>query len=53
MISEIHYGGRITDDFDRRLMNVYTEEYINANIFNKGFSYGNTIKGDKLLNPYF
>ena len=33
MISEIYYGGRITDDFDRRLMNVYTQEYLNANIF--------------------
>lgn len=30
MISEVYYGGRITDDFDLRLMKVYTEEYINS-----------------------
>lgn len=28
MISEVHYGGRITDDYDRRLMNTYAYEWI-------------------------
>lgn len=44
MISEVHYGGRITDDFDRRLMNVYTEEYISKAIFDKSFYYGEYLK---------
>jgi dynein heavy chain, axonemal len=27
MVAEIQYGGRITDDYDRRLMNTYAEKY--------------------------
>jgi len=29
LISEINYGGRVTDDWDRRLMNVYMNTYFN------------------------
>jgi dynein heavy chain len=27
LVSDIHYGGRVTDDWDQRLMRVYTEQY--------------------------
>lgn len=27
MISDVTYGGRVTDDFDRRLLNVYANEF--------------------------
>jgi len=29
LIAEINYGGRVTDDWDRRLMNVYMSAYFN------------------------
>ena len=31
LIAEANYGGRITDDFDRRLVNVYIGEFITEN----------------------
>merc|ERR1711998_467476 len=34
LISEINYGGRVTDDFDRRLMNVYMSSYFNDDAIN-------------------
>jgi len=32
LISEVTYGGRVTDDFDRRLMNVYANEFFNDKV---------------------
>jgi dynein heavy chain len=29
LISEVTYGGRVTDEWDRRLLNVYAQEYFN------------------------
>ena len=29
LISEVTYGGRVTDEWDRRLLNVYAMEYFN------------------------
>ena len=37
MISEVHYGGRITDDCDRKLMITYTKEWVNPNVLGTGF----------------
>lgn len=37
MIAEVHYGGRITDDFDRTLMNTYCTVWLNALTLTKDF----------------
>ena len=34
LISEINYGGRVTDDLDRRLMNVYMASFFNEDALN-------------------
>eukprot|EP00230_Micromonas_polaris_P000498 CAMPEP_0119208236 /NCGR_PEP_ID=MMETSP1327-20130426/486_1 /TAXON_ID=38833 /ORGANISM="Micromonas pusilla, Strain RCC2306" /LENGTH=4554 /DNA_ID=CAMNT_0007204705 /DNA_START=159 /DNA_END=13823 /DNA_ORIENTATION=- len=36
MISQIQYGGRITDGFDELLMDTYAGKYFNANALSKG-----------------
>ena len=32
LISEVTYGGRVTDDWDRRLLNVYANEYFHDKV---------------------
>ncbi|KAH0574694.1 Outer-arm dynein gamma [Spironucleus salmonicida] len=39
MIAEVHYGGRITDDYDRRLMMAYTQEFLNNRISDQEFKF--------------
>ncbi|KAK3263961.1 hypothetical protein CYMTET_27268, partial [Cymbomonas tetramitiformis] len=39
MLCEVMYGGRITDDFDRRLMNTYGHVYLNESIFSDTFQF--------------
>jgi len=39
MVSEIQYGGKITDDFDRRLFNTYAELWLNPVITGESFSF--------------
>ena len=33
------YGGRVTDDFDRRVLNTYLKEYVGDFIFDKNQTY--------------
>lgn len=35
LIGEAMYGGRVTDDFDRRIMSTYLDEYLGNFIFDK------------------
>lgn len=35
LISEVTYGGRVTDDWDRRLLNVYANEYFNQKVLDE------------------
>ena len=39
MVSEIQYGGKITDDFDRRLFNTYAALWLNATINQESFTF--------------
>jgi dynein heavy chain len=32
LIAEVTYGGRVTDDWDRRLLKVYANEYFNQSV---------------------
>jgi dynein heavy chain len=44
LIGEAMYGGRVTDDFDRRVMNTYLKEYLGNFIFdtNQSFYFSRT-----------
>jgi len=35
IISEVLYGGRVTDDMDRRLLNVYANQYFNEKVISE------------------
>ncbi|EFO65273.1 Dynein heavy chain [Giardia lamblia P15] len=39
MIAEVHYGGRVTDDFDRRLLKTYCEEWLSARSLTPEFEF--------------
>ncbi|OQR97844.1 dynein heavy chain, outer arm [Achlya hypogyna] len=39
MIAEVHYGGRITDDMDRRLFKGYCDEWLNSSTLAPSFSF--------------
>jgi dynein heavy chain len=41
MISEVQYGGRITDDLDRELFNTYVAKWFNDDVFKPGFCFNN------------
>ena len=45
MISEVQYGGKITDDYDRRLFITYSEAWFSQNLFSPTFTYNSDSSG--------
>eukprot|EP00164_Ancoracysta_twista_P001803 GFYU01002367.1.p1 GENE.GFYU01002367.1~~GFYU01002367.1.p1 ORF type:complete len:811 (+),score=281.55 GFYU01002367.1:300-2435(+) len=39
MVCEVQYGGRITDDWDRRLFNTYGDAWLNPKMFDPNFNF--------------
>lgn len=39
MLAEVHYGGRVTDDYDRRLLNNFTRLWFTDELFKEEFSF--------------
>ncbi|XP_060520516.1 dynein axonemal heavy chain 8 isoform X2 [Cylas formicarius] len=44
MLGEVHYGGRVTDDFDKRLLNTFCKVWFNDNIFHDDFTFYKSYK---------
>lgn len=39
MIGEVQYGGRVTDDYDKRLLNTFSKVWFGDNIFQDNFQF--------------
>ncbi|KAJ3396765.1 Dynein heavy chain 5, axonemal [Lobulomyces angularis] len=54
MFCEVHYGGRVTDDFDRRLLNTYGKVWFGDHMFLDNFMFykGYTIPHLKTVEEY-
>jgi hypothetical protein len=39
MIGEVQYGGRVTDDYDKRLLNTFSKVWFGDNIFQDSFQF--------------
>lgn len=46
MIGEVQYGGRVTDDYDKRLLNTFAKVWLSDALFTEGFLF---YKGYPLL----
>lgn len=54
MIGEVQYGGRVTDDYDKRLLNTYAKVWFGENIFSDSFEFytGYKIPKCKAIDEY-
>lgn len=52
MIGEVQYGGRITDDYDRRLFNAYTQAWFTQSICENTFNFNPRITLGKIPNDF-
>lgn len=51
LIGEAMYGGRVTDDFDRRVLNTYLKEYVGDFIFDSNQTYYFSRSGEDYCIP--
>ena len=54
MLGEVQYGGRVTDDFDKRLLNTFTSVWFNDTLLIQGFKFheGYTLPECKTIEEY-
>lgn len=54
MIGEVQYGGRVTDDYDKRLLNTFAKVWFSEALFMEGFAFhkGYVVQNFKQVTDY-